>query len=336
MWEREPVDADFLRLRTGIGTVSSSVKLIAPKREGGTADGVYGTAERLASECRDLADSPVWVDAARFRLIGIAGEEQPAEAFMRALVIQLATHHAPDEVKVAAVFDERHGEAWSWLRWLPHSWDDDREYRYLFQSHGYRHETMERFLTELRRRRRAVGGEGRTGGRLPTFVCLIPNPSALDAHPAIGKLLLAESPPEGTCTIVLAPSKEQLPAACHLAIDLWPDRGAVARRKGNGQSAGTQERENVAPTGRFAPDGVTLAEAERFARTLAPYRLQRNKERVENVSSGASADLSSEEVRIGQLGLDGEKKPLAGLSERRVGSAGSCPDAGSGTAPLQG
>ncbi|MFC4102169.1 hypothetical protein [Paenibacillus xanthanilyticus] len=334
VWEREPGDPDFLRLRTGIGTVPSRAKLIMPKREGGASDSVYASVQRLASEFRTLEDSPVWVDAARFGLIGIAGDEQAAEAFIRSLVIQLTTHHAPDEVKVAALFDERRSDAWSWLRWLPHSWDDAREYRFLFRSNGYRDETMERFLAELRRRRRAaIIGDSRKGCRLPTFVCLIPNSCAMDAHPEIGKLLLAESPPEGICTIVLAPSKEKLPPACHLVIELWPDHGAVARPTAMRKSAGTQEREAAAPSGRFTPDGVTLSEAERFARTLAPYRLQRSKERAADASPGECAHgAGTEDVRIGQLGLDGEKKPLAVLSERRAGAAGDDADASSGTA----
>lgn len=334
VWEREAGDPDFLHLRIGTGAAPSRAKLILPKQEGRVKDAFYRSAERLASEGRDLTDAPVWVDVKKFGTIGIIGQEQAAESLLRALIIQLAAHHAPNEAKVAALFDERRSGSWSWLRWLPHSWDDEREYRYLFQAQRYRRETMERFLAELRhRKRRADGGDERSGGQLPTFICLIPNASALDAHPDVRKLLLAESQTERICTIMMAPSRDRLPAPCSLVIELWPDRGAIARRTSNGTSSGRSaaesETEAIAPKGRFMPDQVTLVEAERFARTLAPYRLMRDiagskeTERADNWAEG-----QSEDVQIGQLGLDGEKKPLTELINRRIDAALERSDAG--------
>ncbi|MFB9324470.1 hypothetical protein ACFFSY_00760 [Paenibacillus aurantiacus] len=323
VWERVPGDPDFLHLRAGIGSVPSRLNIILPKREGRAGDVVYASAAALAAEHRELTDMPVAVDVAKFRVIGITGDEQAAAALLRALVVQLATHHAPDEVKVAALFDDRRSDSWSWLRWLPHSWDDEREYRYLFQTQGYRQETMDRFLAELRLRRGAAGGDRARGGvPLPSFVCLVPNICDLSAHPEVGKLLLSDSAPEGICVIMTAPSRDLLPSACKLVIDLWPERGAVARRMMNGKPASSSEREITAPAGRFTPDQVTLTEAERFARTMAPYRQHRSMERAkETVYSNSLAGDRPGDVLIGQVELDGEKKPLAALPDRRMGAA---------------
>ncbi|WP_436756542.1 hypothetical protein, partial [Streptomyces sp. URMC 124] len=64
---------------------------------------------------------------------------------------QSAVRHSPDEVKIAAFYEEKESTEWQWLRWLPHTWDDDRSSRYLADRRSSAHQLADEIFTQLHR-----------------------------------------------------------------------------------------------------------------------------------------------------------------------------------------
>lgn len=120
LWERRRRDADFLRVRAGIGSV--------PARELTLSDQSTPTAPAdpfLLAEARMLVDrfgtapdQPLLVPLDRAGDVSVIGSREDVLAMVVVLVSQVAALHAPEDVAIAACYAEE--SDWSWLRWLPH------------------------------------------------------------------------------------------------------------------------------------------------------------------------------------------------------------------------
>jgi S-DNA-T family DNA segregation ATPase FtsK/SpoIIIE len=125
MWERQPDDADFCRVRVGLGTLTLSTRLVAPSAtpsESGdpvTADALH----RLMATRSTVSNLPVVIDVREQSRITLGDDVVTARGLARAMICQLAMLHGPQHVKIAVVVDEAAAPEWDWLKWLPHHAD---------------------------------------------------------------------------------------------------------------------------------------------------------------------------------------------------------------------
>jgi len=126
VWERRPADADFGVVRVGLGPQSLSTPLVAPVIDP-TADlepVTAGALRRFLNTFSVVPDLPISVAIrafARVVLVDPASGDAGARALARAMVCQLATFHAPDDLVVAACVAPERRRDWEWLKWLPHA-----------------------------------------------------------------------------------------------------------------------------------------------------------------------------------------------------------------------
>ncbi|MGA5100338.1 type VII secretion protein EccCa [Streptomyces lavendulocolor] len=129
LWERRRLDADFLRVRVGtgempvrdlrIGDQGSSV-LTPPDRF------MLNEASALMDRFRTGTELPLTVPLDRVGNISVVGPREDCLRVARALLVQAAALHAPDDVGVAlAVPGERLAD-WEWAKWMPHLLDGDQ------------------------------------------------------------------------------------------------------------------------------------------------------------------------------------------------------------------
>ena len=129
MWERRPLDPDFLDVRLGIGmqaTADSAVLLQWPEVPiGEELEPVTGRALRdfilEQSRIRDIGKILNLRSQPGFSFIGEDIEE--LHSLMRSVLCSLAVYHDPTDVKLMVV--TRHPERWTWLVWLPHNHHDE-------------------------------------------------------------------------------------------------------------------------------------------------------------------------------------------------------------------
>ncbi|HET9876929.1 MAG TPA: type VII secretion protein EccCa, partial [Mycobacterium sp.] len=121
MWERRPGDADFGRMRIGVGSAPLTTALAPPQpHPPGRVDPVTDTAlRRFLDTHAVLTDVPVTIEMFGPAVL-LDGEPSCARALLRAMLCQLAVLHGPDLLLVAAVVAEANREHWDWLKWLPH------------------------------------------------------------------------------------------------------------------------------------------------------------------------------------------------------------------------
>lgn len=117
--ERQPDDADFCRVRIGVGDRELSTPLREPDLGPADArDPVTVSAVRALVRQRSVVQRvPVTLALPSHNVIAIEGDEQRARGLARAVVCQLAAFHAPESVQFTVFGQTRE---WEWLKWLPH------------------------------------------------------------------------------------------------------------------------------------------------------------------------------------------------------------------------
>ncbi|HEV2640382.1 MAG TPA: type VII secretion protein EccCa [Actinocrinis sp.] len=127
LWERRPTDPDFVQVRLGSGGQRLITPLVAPETapvdelEPVCADAlrrfitVQGTLEAL----------PLAISLRAFWHVLVSptgeGTADDARSEARALLAQLATFHAPGEVRICVIAAENRRHHWEWVKWLPHA-----------------------------------------------------------------------------------------------------------------------------------------------------------------------------------------------------------------------
>lgn len=270
LWERSSFDPDFLSVRLGIGNLPSSIEVIPPKQDAYEQEPLIDEAIQLEREFKTLSDVPVLLPLSNAHVVGVIGDRTATLDAMRHLVLQLVTHHSPDEVKIVSFYSEETAHEWDWMRWLPHVWDDQRKMRFLAKNRGQAREVVD-YLYELLNRRTRNKQDGTfSEAQLPYWVFLISDPYLIEDE-VILPLILKEAEKLGVRTLFMADSKEKLPMQCRAILEIYQGKG-VMRETNYLQKEGELRGEYW-----FRPDGISIEFADKAARALAPVRLKVNK-----------------------------------------------------------
>ena len=251
LWERRRTDADWLRLRLGLGRQPSSV----------VVKGLDGD----SSGPRELFAVPTSVDLASVGILGIAGESAARDGLVRWLVAQLCTLHSPSDLSMVVLGDLARPE-WAWTSWFPHTQPSDPQGPIAMV--GCDPGSLQARVAELAdvvKIRSEVRKEGRSGPeRFSAIVVLIDG--AHDLREVAGlSAVLRDGPSVGIYAICFDGDPRRLPEEC---------RGVI--------TIGVEEANDVVMTivGSASVSGVTgdqlsVPLAEAMARALAPMRLDR-------------------------------------------------------------
>ena len=271
-WERRRADPDFLRVRVGAGALPA--RQIRLPDQGSQSNPTDPFMRREAqSLIRRFALTPglplrVDLDCAGDVSV-IAGRREDADTYGRAVLIQIAALHAPDDVTLAVVTTPEREADWAWARWLPHLLDrdgigpagptpllvtDPATLATLLAA------DLEQRATSAMKSFRHGGGraEARTRPRLVVID---------DSYGAVARQLpspdRAVSMPGLGVTVV------------HLLADRLHEPGEVTRRVTvDGETLLLEELTATPPVVlRGVPDEAPAAVAEGLARTIAPLRL---------------------------------------------------------------
>ncbi|MBQ1051001.1 type VII secretion protein EccCa [Micromonospora sp. C51] len=129
VWERRPTDPDFAVIRVAVGPQTLATPLVPPvtrpleELEPMTA----GALRRFLDAYSVVPDLPVALSLRSFARVFVrAAPAGPtgspaAQALTRAMLVQLAVFHAPDELLVAICAGPERRDRWEWVKWLPHA-----------------------------------------------------------------------------------------------------------------------------------------------------------------------------------------------------------------------
>lgn len=131
LWERTVGQSDFLKLRLGMGSVNMNVDVrYQEKKFTMDDDSLQNAMLALAEEPKVLNDVPISLSLIDNVAVGIYGEKENRNDMIMSLILQIASLHSYDEVKIVMITDDVNEKMWDFAKYLPHLWDDNKTLRY--------------------------------------------------------------------------------------------------------------------------------------------------------------------------------------------------------------
>lgn len=122
LWERRRSHADFLRVRVGVGDVSwFDLKVPTAENPVRPHDPIMlAEVEALAEHYSAVMGVPVTLGLDGAGQVALIGDRADVLGAARAMILQLASLHSPDDLLLAAVFDDGRAADWQGFDLLPH------------------------------------------------------------------------------------------------------------------------------------------------------------------------------------------------------------------------
>lgn len=262
MWERSPEDNDFLKVRVGEGEVPFHVKLRAPRADGYEKDPLIVEAEELVADFQTVEGASITLPLFESKVIGVVGGRDNVLGMLRVMMAQTVVRHSPDEVKIAAFYDEKEARDWEWMRWLPHMWDDERSIRYMADRRSSAHQLADEIFMQLYRRKNNQSTYNKKSVEIPAYMVVLSDSRLIEEEPLL-PLLLEDGEAVDAVTIILSDRKENLPMHCQLIVEV--DRASY-----------TVKKDGTAGKYAYQPDSISREHMEALVRYMAPIRLKRS------------------------------------------------------------
>ncbi|MHB8190872.1 MAG: FtsK/SpoIIIE domain-containing protein [Ferrimicrobium sp.] len=253
LWERRPMDEEFLLLRIGLGDLPTK-RVIKNKGPEMPLD------ELLL--CRFV---PMTIDLQGFGVVGLSGESRFVEGLARWLVAQLAVFQASEDVSIVIFADgSRHAE-WKWAKWLPNLRQEGTQRVAYYGVDSSSIAIGLSHYADLVKERQASKGTGGSSTPRPRGIVLVLDVSGeWYGVPSMSRIL-SDGPEVGVYSLSITESRDRLPEECRAIIAQEKEGANRARLIADAKSEISQ----------IIPDLVSKEWAEGVARSLAPLRLMR-------------------------------------------------------------
>lgn len=264
LWERRPNDTDFLSLKIGKGELPFGVEIKTPKKNVSLDDdALLSEAEKLKEQYKTITNVPICVNAIEQPTIGIIGDRLGAIKVAKSMIVQAATNHSYEELKIVTLFNRSEAEEWSWIRWLPHAWDDSYAVRYLADSRSNSKDVLRLFEEDAKLRERELNEDDRRdkGIKLP-FVLFVIADKALIENEGIMRFVAQNNTRLGMGAILLFNDIANLPGECSIIIEANRNDGVLRARDDAGKAVP------------FSIENIDPIELDTFARNMAPIRIK--------------------------------------------------------------
>ncbi len=219
LWERGRNSETFLALRIGTGQVPVRVSIRFPEqRFAMEEDALQNMAYRLAQERPLINQAPIVCSLNDHSIIGIVGPHSEIESYLTNLVLQLASLHSCEDVKLVFLMGDSISEDWRKFRLLPHAWDSEGQTRYWASSESdgkSLSSALEKLFSE--RMERQTGGE--FSAKVPHYVFIAPNLDYANQINVFKQVLASDGRYSASC-IVLADEVAALPRECSIVVQL--------------------------------------------------------------------------------------------------------------------
>ena len=145
IWQKNKERNDFLSFRLGLGTVPIDVELTFPEsRFSIDDDELRRKLEQFKDSERVLNNVPLCISLLENRVLGIVGTISEVENQLHNIFMQIALLHSYDEVKVIFLCDEKDVNTFSYVKAMPHIWDNEEKIRFMaFNEENVRELSMQ-------------------------------------------------------------------------------------------------------------------------------------------------------------------------------------------------
>jgi len=224
LWERRKYDEDFLRVRIGYGDIPMLAGIKYQKRRLEIdPDELVEDMYKLAEEEVLLKDTPLLLDLRTDYVVGIIGKASRNIIMINYIIRQLAATHSFDEVKIVILATEADRDAFSYVRFLPHNWDNNKNLRFYAENISDTQQIIKHInkenetIAELKKQRDI------NTSRFPSYVVIATNKELYDSVDYFRDI--QENEKYNSFSLVSA--YEGIPKECKKVIKMLSDEKAV-------------------------------------------------------------------------------------------------------------
>lgn len=219
LWERVIGQADFLELRLGIGNAALDAAFSFPeKRFSLEEDALQEEVFALAAAKKELRDVPVILSLTEHPIWGVIGKRPEVVQLVKGLMIQIAALHSYDEVKLVLIAsDGEYRREWSFVKWLPHTWNDERTLRFVaVDAAAVKDVSM---LLEHELENRNAVNSGSYAEHKPYYVVVAADKKMADRADCVARILQQKAN-KGFSLLALYDELGNLPKECGAVIEV--------------------------------------------------------------------------------------------------------------------
>lgn len=130
LWEREPGQSDFLKLRVGIGNIPADIKYQYQERRFVMEDdNLQNSMLDFCEHPKKIEDAPLLISLYENYISGVVGRREETIALAKGLLLQMLAYYSYDEFKIVLLIDSKELAEFDTIRWIPHVWDDEKKVR---------------------------------------------------------------------------------------------------------------------------------------------------------------------------------------------------------------
>ncbi len=224
LWERMFTDSDFLHVRVGMGYEDLCVKVRSRNNGNGfqmETDELEELTNQIIEETRIVDDVPFRVNVKDNATIGVVGNRKTTVQLIQNMILEIATLHSFEDVKIVGMFDESERHIWDSIKWFPHIWDDEKESRFLAFGEKEVKAVCEEIkdIIEIRKESSETGYSSKKPSPKPHIVVICGSKELIEQQ-ELAHNLLENNPSIGVTSLFLFNEKYMLPAECKYIIDL--------------------------------------------------------------------------------------------------------------------
>lgn len=157
LWEKTPVHNDFLAVRVGVGSAALEMEIRYTKQAiVMESDPLLMEPQRLAMDYAKVPGVPITVNLLEAEICGLAGDAAKTAELLKSMLLQVVTHQGYDDMRIVLLTEGDGLDRWSWLKFLPHLWDDGMNVRFLLCGRALAHQVLSEMYGLLR-----TGSSGR-------------------------------------------------------------------------------------------------------------------------------------------------------------------------------
>lgn len=237
LWERMPSDRDFLDVRIGMGYENLCVN-VKSRQEGNAFqmedDEIRELSEQIIEETRIVDNIPSRVSLLKNNTIGVVGDRNKTIRLIKNMLIALTSSHCFEDVKIVGIFDEKERKIWESLKWLPHIWDDNKQFRYLAFDKENSHNICDILDDVLKKRKEEITDSTYQTVAVPKpyYIFLLGSKDMVEKEQIMHNLIL-NNPQMGVTSLFLFDDLYLLPHECKYIIDLNNGPCAFDRNESN-------------------------------------------------------------------------------------------------------
>lgn len=236
LWERMPSDRDFLDVRIGMGYEPLCVTVKSRTDNNGFQmedDETRELSEQIIEETRIVDNIPARLELLKNNTIGVIGDRQKSVSLIRNFLISLTTSHCFEDVRVVGIFDESEKELWEPIKWIPHIWDENHQFRFLAFDRESSHNLCELLNDILKKRKSEIKDSYHsTSIPRPYYVFILGSKDLVEKEEIMTNLLVND-PAMGVTSLFLFNDMYLLPHDCRYIVDMNNGPCAYERNEAN-------------------------------------------------------------------------------------------------------